>query len=51
MLMGAIDGAVDAVPFIIAINLQGLKQLHPFALPGPTIESVEHRLPGSELLG
>ena len=47
--MSAVDRAVDAVPFIVAIGLQRMEQSAPPAGLRPPVESIEHGLPGPEV--
>ena len=49
VLMRSIDRAVYAVPLLIAIRLQCVKQVFPLASLRPAIEAIEHRLPRPEL--
>jgi hypothetical protein len=50
MLMGAVDRAVETMPFVIAVGLESLKEPRPLAELRPTVESIEYRLPRAKLL-
>ena len=50
VLVGAVDRAVQAVPFVIGIGPQGLEQAHPLASLRPAVKAVEHGLPWPELV-
>jgi hypothetical protein len=49
VLVGAIDGAVQTMPFVINIILKGNQQCCPKPLLRPTIEPVEYGLPRAKL--
>ena len=49
MLMGPVDRAVEAMPFVVGVAPQGSEESRPPPGHRPTIESVEHRLPRAEL--
>jgi len=51
MLVGSIDRAVEAVPLVIDVGLQGTKQPSPLAALGPPIEPIEHGFPWPKLFG
>lgn len=48
VLVGAVDSAVDAVPLVVAVGPQRLEQAQPLAALGPSVEALEHRLPGAK---
>src|SRR5262245_33065642 len=50
MLVSAVDRAVDAVPFVVTITLQRFEQRDPLASFGPSVESIEHGFPRSEIV-
>ena len=49
--MSAIDRAVDAVPLIVGVLTKCFEQTLPDTLACPTVEPVEHGLPGSKVAG
>jgi len=49
MLVSAVDRAVDAVPFVVTIGLQRMKQTTPPAALRPPVESIEHGFPRPEV--
>jgi hypothetical protein len=49
VLVSAVDRAVDAVPFIVAIGLQCMEQSAPPPGLRPAVESIEHGFPGPEV--
>jgi hypothetical protein len=49
--VGAVDRAVEAVPFVVAVRLHGLEQAFPAAILGPAIEPIEDGAPWPELIG
>src|SRR5262249_58789947 len=51
VLVGTVDGAVEAVPFVITVALQRFEQAPPPAASGPAIKSIEDRLPRPKLGG
>ena len=51
MLMHSIRRAVEALPLVINICFQMMKQSFPLFCLGPTIETVEHGLPWTKFLG
>ena len=51
VLVGAIGGAVDALPFMVGADAERFEQSMPSSLLGPSVKSVEHGLPRTELRG
>ena len=49
VLVGAVSGAVDAVPFVVRPHTERFEQPIPPALFRPAVKSVEHALPRPEL--
>ena len=49
--MSAIDRAVDAVPLIVGVLTKCFEQTLPDTLACPTVEPVEHGLPGAKVAG
>src|SRR3954451_21745408 len=46
--MSAVDRAVEAMPFVVAVRLERVKQTPPLAGLRPAIEPIEDRLPWPE---
>jgi hypothetical protein len=51
MLVGSVDRAVEAMPFVVHVGSQGAKHSVPLAVPRPAIEAIEDRLPRTEFGG
>jgi hypothetical protein len=51
MLVSAVDRAVETVPFVVGIGLHPLKETMPLTRLGPSVKSIEHRLPRPKLFG
>jgi hypothetical protein len=49
VLVSAIDRAVETMPFVVHIGLQGAKQPSPLAALRPAIEPIEDGLPWAKL--